>query len=264
MKLRSNAKINLSLVITGRRDDGYHTLFSLFAPLSLHDIITIEESAKTEIISEIKDNIVLKLVNFLKDEFKIDRNVAINIQKKIPVGAGLGGGSSNAAFVLNALDQLWKLNLTESEKLEIALKFGADVPFFLVNKPSIVSGIGEEIEPLQKLGLELPILLVNPNIHVSTKEVFELGNFEFDEEDGDDETGLFFGRNDLIDNAIEVAPEIGDLLDSLEDQKGVDLVSMSGSGATCYAIFENKEDLTNALNYYKNVGYWTHSEILKI
>ena len=113
MKLSSNAKINLSLVLTGKRDDGYHTIFSLFAPLKLHDQIIISESDKTEVISDIKDNIVHKLVLHIKEKVEIEKNVSIKNEKKIPVGAGLGGGSSNAAFVLNALDQLWNLQLTE-------------------------------------------------------------------------------------------------------------------------------------------------------
>jgi len=265
LEAKSNAKINLFLHVISRKNNGFHILESLFAPIGLHDVIEIEDSDELEIVSDIEDNIALKAAQLLREKFEVTKGAHIKITKNIPLGAGLGGGCSNDTDTIKLLNKLWGLNLSVGEQISIASQIGADVPFFIINEPAFVSGIGEIIKPV-KLGLELPILLVYPNQHVSTKEVFAKGFTELSTSIPIEAVArnIIEGKNDLTANAIKICPEIDELLTQLSAAEGIRFCRMSGSGSTCFGVFDSTEHLTKAEEYFKNMGHWTYSERLKI
>jgi 4-diphosphocytidyl-2-C-methyl-D-erythritol kinase len=264
-KMLAPAKINLYLHITGKRPDGYHLLESLMIPINLSDEITVESHNKLELqvsgafaksSGNPDDNIVIKAARALAP----DKGAKITLHKNIPAGAGLGGGSSDAATTLYLLNELWGLNYTRKKLTEIGLSLGADVPFFLNAKPAFVSGIGEIIDDAGVLP-KLHILLVNPNKSLSTPAVFKhkpipssspsagaAGVIHTIPASGDNGFVNFLKtcRNDLEKNAIELMPEIADILSILEKQNGCHISRMSGSGATCFGIFDSEINLQKA------------------
>lgn len=174
MQLSSYAKVNLFLKIGKKLKSGYHNVQSLMMPILLHDNIHIEKLAEDKIIVESnnpdlegKDNLAYKSALILKQRFKVKEGVRVYIEKNVPMSAGLGGGSSNAANVLVMLNKLWGLKLSEKKLIAIGAEIGSDVPFFIVGKDSIVEGFGDKIKPLKK-PLSLNLVLVNPGLKVST------------------------------------------------------------------------------------------------
>lgn len=265
---KSPAKINLFLHVVGRRQDGYHLLESLFAPLQLSDTIGISSSDEVSCTvdgAEIGDNIVIKAANLLKSELEVEAGCQIHIAKNIPIGAGLGGGSSNAATVLKMLNAFWQLGLSQLQLEKYAIKLGADVPFFIGCKSAFLEGVGEKITPVT-LGIELPILLINPNIHVSTKEVFQKGFAKFTPElaqNADMRKLVFEGHNDLYENACAISPEISKVIDFLQKQSGTKVAKMSGAGSTCFGIFESIEDVYKARKAI-NHNWWNCIDLLRL
>ena len=182
MLLNSHAKINLYLKIGKKLKNGYHNLQSVMQLVELHDNISFENLDEDDIIVESnnkdlenKDNLAYKAALLLKDRFNIKKGVKINIEKSIPLAAGLGGGSSNAANTLVALDKLWKLGLNQKKMINLASEIGSDVPFFISGKSALVEGFGNKVKPLRK-SISTNIVLVNPGIRVSTKWAYK----EFD------------------------------------------------------------------------------------
>ncbi len=258
------AKINLFLKITGKNAN-YHELESLFAFLDLADELVVEKSEKfaLEISGEFsglvdeKDNLFTKILNYFVEKFAISSNVKIKIVKNIPVGAGLGGGSSNAAFFMKALNEIFALNLTIAEMQRISLNFGSDIAFLLQNKAAIVRGRGEIITNYPEFE-KIPALLINPKIFVSTAKIFQDfdGNFSAKIVDSDllekDVFNLTIKlENDLQKPAILNAKIIGEILENLRNNKAK-IAKMSGSGASCFGIFSNLDDLENAEKYFLN------------
>ena len=177
LSLNSPAKLNLMLHITGRRADGYHLLETVFQFIDLNDRMTFEVSETSEIqrlnsrtpVDESED-IVLRAARLLQVRYGVQQGVEISIDKHIPVGGGLGGGSSNAASCLLALNQLWGLGRSLDELSEIGLELGADLPVFIHGKAAWASGVGEQLTPIQ---LPEPCyLVIYPNIVISTAEIF--------------------------------------------------------------------------------------------
>ena len=175
--LSSPAKINLFLHIVGRRPDGYHNLQSVFAILNKGDKLTFEERMddKIEILPDlgfnVEDNIVYKAIMLLRKETSISKGITITIEKNIPMGGGLGGGSSNAATTLLALNKLWNLNLTTKRLCELGKTLGADVPIFVNGYSAFAQGIGEILTPY-KIEEKYYLVVTPKNTHVSTKEIF--------------------------------------------------------------------------------------------
>ncbi len=264
----SLAKINLFLHVVGKREDGYHLLESLFVPLHLSDTVVISKSDEVSCTVDgaaIEDNIVIKAANLLKSDFRIKAGCKIHIAKNILIGAGLGGGSSNAATVLKMLNELWRVNLTQEQLEKYALKLGADVPFFIGCRPAFLEGVGEKIT-FVNLGIELPILLINPNVHVSTKEVFQKGFSEFTpnlEANADQKKLIFTGHNDLYANACAIAPEIKNVIEFLQKQEGIKVARMSGAGSTCFGIFENIESMYKAQKQVPQ-NWWSYVDLLAL
>ena len=270
---KSFAKINLSLKVTGVRDDGYHLLEMVNLPITLHDIIILERLPKnvgTYVVcddpglSSLKHNLCSKALNLMKEKYGFTDNFLIKIHKEIPFAAGLGGGSSNAATVLLGLNKILHLGASLDELSEIGLKIGADVPFFLRNKPMEVTGIGENMKEI-KVKRNWHILLVKPQQGVSTADVYKIcdsfpktsvntslveeGLAEYDE--------IKIARgigNDLMAPAESLLPEIGEVY-SLLRKMNFPIVSMSGSGSCCFALSKEESQCKDAFRKLDKMGY---------
>ena len=265
---KSFAKINLYLEIVGRTNNGYHLLDSLMVMIDIFDLISIEKHHKLELLvigseslqEDWQENIIIKAVNLLAKKYHFAPNIKITLEKNIPIAAGLGGGSSNAATVLLMLNQFYDLNLSKAELLDLGLKLGADVPFFINGKNAFVSGIGEVLQDADFNFKNIHLIIINPRQALSTKQVYGLcvDNFvtetvlkSFDmanplEYDKNLLPNMidFIGhrRNDLQKPAIKIMPKISDILQAIANQKNCLITRMSGSGASCFGIFA-RDDL---------------------
>ena len=252
-----NAKINLGLWIVERRPDGYHNLESCFYPVPWKDALEFIESDNTSfstsglpIPGTVENNLVLKAYDLLKGEHKLPE-LHIHLHKQIPMGAGLGGGSSDAAFFLKAISNYFDLNLSTEKLVEMAGKLGADCPFFIENSTRLVKGTGDVFEPIQ-LSLEgLWLTLIYPDVHISTGEAFASITPGYKEKDlreilsqpVDEWKGHL--TNDFEDYAFQVKPLLRDIKEELY-KRGGSYASMSGSGSTLYALSNSRistEDL---------------------
>lgn len=255
------AKVNLALHITGRRADGYHLLESLAVFTHAGDHLRAEAAESDSFtvhgpwahhVPEDEQNLVLQVRDLLRRRFRSRElpPVALRLEKNLPVASGIGGGSSDAAAALRLLARYWALETTEEDLASIALEIGADVPMCLVSRPLSARGIGEELEPVSPFP-SLPLLLVNPGIPIKTPAVF--AQLKERQNEGlpkipacrsavEVVRWLHSTRNDLESAAISLVPEIASVLDVLSAQDAL-LCRMSGSGATCFAIFEKPEDV---------------------
>ncbi len=268
----SPAKINLFLHVVGKRENGYHNLQSVFVKLAeLNDHITVEPWEQIECYVpgfEIPANIVLKVAHALKEKYRIQQGVKITIDKKIPIGGGLGGGSSNAATTLKLLCELWQIDCGLKELLDFGVKFGADIPFFIhQSEVALVEGIGEVITPIA-LNKEIHLVLVNPGVPVNTQSAYLKGFKEYSPEYRDLNNDaliklIYNGKNDLELNGISQQPIIQKVLNKLSNQQGCIVARMSGSGSTCFGIFENALLAEKACAVLAN-KWWTHSENIKL
>lgn len=250
-----NAKINIGLYVTQKRSDGYHDIETFFYPIPIHDILefipaekTILEHSGLEIPGDPSKNLCIKAYTILKNRFSYLPPVHVYLHKLIPIGGGLGGGSSDGSFMLHALNTYFKLGLNEKDLCSIALELGSDCPFFISNKPSFALGRGEILESA-KLHLDhLHLALVNPGIHVNTTEAFQGIKPVQPQKSIKDvihfpvETWRQYIFNDFEKSVFPKFPTIGQLKQSLYDQ-GAIFASMSGTGSTCYGIFREKPDL---------------------
>jgi 4-diphosphocytidyl-2-C-methyl-D-erythritol kinase len=248
------AKLNLALHVRARRTDGYHELETLFAFVRDGDRVTLVDADADSfaitgpfaaVLSGEGDNLVTRARDAFRAQFGA-APCAITLDKHLPVASGIGGGSADAAATLRALARRQGVALDDPALVGIADRLGSDVPACLSGRTLIGRGRGERLQPIDAPAL--PVLLVNPGVAVSTAAVFA-GWDGMDRgamPDGDALTIALQGRNDLEPPARALAPTIGPLLDLLGTQRGVKLARMSGSGATCFALFEHTEDRTAA------------------
>ena len=178
--MRAHAKINLTLEVLGKRDDGYHDIASILQTVSLHDTLTFEDSDAVTLECDrpelaTPDNLVLRAAHLLRDTLGVSSGAAIGLRKKIPVAAGLGGGSSDAATTLLALNRLWGTEMTREDLLPLAARIGSDVPFFLYGGTGRVFGRGERVRPLPPTDLEWAVILT-PQIDLSNKTAAMFSN----------------------------------------------------------------------------------------
>ena len=282
-RLRTPAKINLGLRLTGRRPDGYHLLESLFTPIDLHDEVELEwlpgpDRSELEMSSDSgaelpaalrataagSDNLVVRAAEAFRRVSGLEGRLRMRLRKSIAAGAGLGGGSSDAGAVLRLLASLAGDRSPGAEELaRLALELGADVPFFLDPGPALVTGIGEQIAPIEGLpGLDL--VLANPGISVATAEVYRAADAlaaslthggagstmraisRLQGESGDRLSALgdLLG-NDLQPAAIRLCPPIGRLMERIRELGAV-ATGMSGSGATVFGVFESAPSAAKA------------------
>lgn len=258
--LKSRAKINLSIDVLGKRQDGYHIVEMIMQTIDLYDNLKItqieEDSIKIKSNSQDiplnQDNIVYKAANILKEKFNIKKGIEISIQKNIPVAAGMAGGSSNAAAVLVGLNRIWDLGLNQLELKDIALQLGADVPFCITGGSALAQGIGEELTDIKGLNENIHILICKPNIFVSTKEVYQsLDMNEIKKRPDNQKLIDALQVNDVkyvSENMVNVLEEVTsskyDEINQIEriimDNKALGSM-MSGSGPTVFGLFDNKE-----------------------
>lgn len=269
--VQSNAKINICLDITGQREDGYHTLDMVMVPVALHDTLVIEEYPKAidnfvtldDFNCEMSEfNTVTKALDSLKELKPYDNKFKIDMHKVIPMKAGLGGGSSNAAFVLKTINNFVKLGIPEEKLLEVATSIGADVPFFIKNVPARCQGIGDEMTPI-RIKNNYYVLIVKPEAGCPTQNVYKLcdknknwphGNVETvikALEEGDDELLAKSVFNVMEKAAISMVPEIQVIKDKLYEL-GLKIVLMSGSGSSVFALSTNKKLIKNAMKKLEN------------
>lgn len=255
-----NSKLNIGLAITGKRADGYHTIESVFYPINICDSLEILPSkSETQIFiyglniqGDLKDNLCFKAWEILHEHYGIP-NVHIHLLKTIPMGAGLGGGSSDGAATLKVLNQLFQLNLKEEELKNFALKLGSDCPFFITNKPALVKGRGESISDLHLCLSNYYFLVINPKIHISTKEAY--ANC-FINKKGLDLNSIIHQppatwRNS-INNGFEPwvlnqHPQLKKLKSELYETGAV-FASMTGSGSSFFGLFKEPPPF----KYFKN------------
>lgn len=260
IKEKAFAKINLFLNVLNKRNDGFHDLEMVMASIELHDKLTFEAdvmgkisvTSNVEITKNQEDNIVYKVACFLQEEFQISQGVIINLEKNIPLAAGLAGGSADAAATFRGLNRLWKLKLTLEDMAKLSEHLGSDIPFCIYNKLCIAKGRGEDLMFL-KHKLKTPILLVNPNINISTKDVFDrVKKEDFVDVKISGMTSAIYNKNNelmarelfnsLEKVAFEMEPKIKELKHQMIDL-GLDGVLMSGSGSTVFGMAKDKEKL---------------------
>ena len=250
MTYLSPAKINLFLHITSKRDDGYHNLQTIFQLLDFYDEIdfSLRDDGKINRISGnedilISNDLMIKSAKKLKQYRRANCGVDIKILKKIPAGGGLGGGSSNAATTLIALNKLWNLKLTNKELISIGKDIGADVPVFIEGRSSWAEGIGEILTPLNLP--EYFYLVVSINKQISTREIFSHKALTMSplQRKITDFSLVSNPHNDCLDAAIDLDSEIKDALMHLNStRKHVDEARMTGSGSCVFVAFENESD----------------------
>lgn len=252
-----NAKINLGLNITEKRPDGYHNLETVFYPVHIEDaleVVPLKDSDKefelhvsgTPVAGNPEENLVVKAYRLLKERFNLPP-VSIYLHKHIPSGAGMGGGSADGAFMLKLLNDKFSLGLSEDELEIIASQLGADCPFFIRNKPTFASGTGNIFSPINISLKGLYILIIKPEIFVSTRDAFSLITPAFPEKRITDviqqpvEEWKNSLANDFEKSVFAQHPEIGDAKNKLYET-GAIYASMSGSGSSLFGIFNAPVD----------------------
>ena len=245
------AKINLWLHVTGRRPDGYRELDSLVAFADVGDRLSAAPAQELTLtvsgpfaaaLDAGADNLVLRAARSLAAHCGIPAQAALHLHKNLPVASGIGGGSADAAAALRLCARLWRADIGNAAMARLALDLGADVPACLAGRTARMTGIGEKLAPPDPAPPAAPAVLVNPGIAVSTGQVFEAlaGPFGSPAENrgGDFAGRAAANRNDLEAPAIALVPEIADVLAALRAAPGLRLARMSGSGATCFGLFD--------------------------
>lgn len=270
--IRSYAKINWTLEVLSRRDDGYHELRTIYQTVSLYDELRITATdGPIEIVCNDprvpcdETNLAFKAAQQLLQAAGISKGARIETEKRIPVAAGLGGGSSNAAAALLALVKLWEIEIDERELTDIAAALGSDVPFFLIGGTALGVGRGEEVSSIEQLHCE-QLLLVNPGFAVSTRDAYEkLSRLTRSEAAFNIPLALLaakgisglplVARNDLEDAVLAAHPEIAEVKRRLSSLGAIH-AQMSGSGATVFGIFDNTQMTEQAEAEMRSLGYW--------
>ncbi len=272
------AKLNLYLHVGPVRSDGRHALASLFVFTEDGDAITVEAADDISLsisgpaagaLSGLppRENLIWKATELLREACGVSQGAAIMLEKNLPVAAGIGGGSADAAATLRALIKLWNIEIADDVLAQLAFRLGADVPACLTGAPVLVAGAGEEVSP----GPALPPLwacLVNPGVEIPTGPVFQAFDVANPAPAAPSAPALaatshhaltqLMGqtRNDLQPAAIARAPEIADIINRLGQSRGVLGARMSGSGATCFALFAAAEDAQRARSEARDEGWW--------
>jgi 4-diphosphocytidyl-2-C-methyl-D-erythritol kinase len=269
MVVESVAKINLGLNVVRKRVDGFHDLETIFVPLMLSDIITFQKANKlrfesnSELLNDESNNLIIKAIRMLKEESKAKLLFNVNLEKNIPVGGGLGGGSSNAATTLKAINKQMELGISFQKLSELALTLGSDVPYFLNPVPSYAESRGEKLFPIN-LEIPYPMLLVNAGIKIETgwafskikpslpsihlKDFISSGLPDFDVL----RSNMKNDFEEIVFNEYPVLKKIKEELYKL----GAQFALMSGTGSTIFGIFSNLQKAYWAEDYFKQ-NYFT-------
>ncbi|MEO8853703.1 MAG: 4-(cytidine 5'-diphospho)-2-C-methyl-D-erythritol kinase [Ginsengibacter sp.] len=260
-----NCKINLGLNILQKREDGYHDIETVFFPLPFYDALEVVTSDADTIFTNTgisggnaEDNLCRKAYQLLKKDFPHLPEVKMHLHKTIPVGAGLAGGSADAAFTLLLLNQKYYLDIPESKLFEYALLLGSDCPYFLLNKPAFATGRGEIMEEINLSLSEYKILIVNPGIHISTKELFAGISPSFPQKRISQiilqpiETWKNELVNDFEMSAFSKYPSLKKIKENMYASNAV-YASMTGTGSTVFGIFDKNKsiDLAFDVSYFQ-------------
>ncbi|MDI6745413.1 MAG: 4-(cytidine 5'-diphospho)-2-C-methyl-D-erythritol kinase [Thermodesulfovibrionales bacterium] len=270
--LKTPAKINWFLSVLGKREDGYHEILSLMQSIALYDRLTFEHSDRIEIKTDadipLDENLVYKAAILLKEKFSVKKGAVITLNKEIPVSAGLGGGSSDAACCLSGLNRLWELGLKDEELIKLGGMLGSDVPFFLKAPIASVKGRGEIVTKLEAASKHI-IVIVKPVIGISTKwaysemskmlpELTKRDNniklFCYALERQDFKSVVLMMKNDLELPVMRKFRVIGEIKDRLL-AIGAEASLMSGSGPTVFGVFSSREKAEDAAKAMK--PYWS-------
>lgn len=255
------AKLNLALHVRARRDDGYHELETLFVFVGDGDVVTIADAEApaftvtgtfAEALDEEGDNLVLRAERAFRAEVAPVPPLSVTLDKRLPVASGIGGGSADAAAMLRAMARRAGVATDDPRLRAVAEALGSDVPACLLGRTAIGRGRGEALTPVAGAA-GMPVLLVNPGVALSTAAVFS-GWDRIDRgglPDGDLIAAATKARNDLEAPARAIAPSIGDVLERLAAAPGVRLARMSGSGATCFALFDDAADRAAAAHAFR-------------
>ncbi|MCF0114208.1 MAG: 4-(cytidine 5'-diphospho)-2-C-methyl-D-erythritol kinase [Erysipelotrichaceae bacterium] len=276
---RAYAKVNLCLDVVRKRDDGYHEMKMIMVPLNFYDVLSIEiadEMSYSQNVGYIPmddRNTIIKAINVLRSEYGFEENFKIELQKHIPSQAGLAGGSADAAACIRLIRRLLHLDMNEEKMISLAKKVGADVPFCCLNKPCMVKGIGEILEPFT-IDCDFYLFLVKPRKGVSTRLAFQHLDFttcihpdadsmQYALENNDYETFVSLLGNTLEQPSFEMVPEIEQIKKELVDF-GFDGSLMSGSGSTVFAVTKDERLLKDARDKFSKRRYFVRStSILK-
>lgn len=268
MKIKAYAKVNLALDVVRKREDGYHDLEMIMAPITLHDLIYIhridqgiEITANTQRVPTDERNIMYKVAQILIDRYHIDAGVKIHIYKHIPTQAGLAGGSADGAAVLKAMNQMFRLNLSLETLAAIGKEVGADIPFCIYEKMAVVKGIGEKLEFIDNC-FDCHLLLVKPKKGVSTQKSFsmldlscanhpDIMNMKKGIENNDYPLVIDSLGNTLEGPSVQMVKDI-EIIKKEMKELGFDGALMSGSGSCVFGMTKDKKILENGYNYFKN------------
>ena len=269
MRIQARAKINWTLDITGQREDGYHLMDMLMQPVTLHDIVTIEPAqavtlttSGTPLLPPDESHLALRAARALQRHTGCTQGAAIHVEKHIPVGAGMGGGSADAAAVLAGLNLLWHLGLTQAELERVGLTLGADVPFCLRGGLTRTTGIGERMEPLP-CGRDWPLVVIQPCEGLSTGAVFRAWHQQAEvARPATDHAARALAEGDLsllarsLGNVLQpvsqaMRPEIAQAIDALTAM-GASAALMTGSGSAVFGVFAREEDAQAAYGHLRS------------
>jgi len=258
-----NAKINLGLKVPGKRDDGFHEIETIMYPVGLNDAVEIVKSQDNPfnlttsglaMPGPVQSNLCAKAFALMQQEYDIP-NIEIHLHKFIPMGAGLGGGSSDAAFVLRMINEMFELNLDYQTLQDLAAGLGSDCPFFIENKPAVARGRGELLETIQLSLSDFHLLVIKPPVHIQTREAY--ANIQTASHQGSildiikqpiDEWREVLD-NDFESYAFKKHPELASIKSKLYEQ-GAKYASMSGSGSALYGLFSKDPSIDNFDNQY--------------
>lgn len=279
MKRKSFAKLNLTLDVIKKREDGYHELDMIMVPIDLFDTVDIVISDKMEMSTNkgflpLDDrNTIIKAINILREKYKFSENFKIKLMKNTPTQGGMGGGSSNAATAIKMINEMLNLNMSEAEMLDVASKVGADVSFTLYGKPAAVKGFGEKLKPIN-FNLDFHIFIIKPKAGISTPKAFsrlDLNNLNHYDTDKviraieENDYDMFI---ESIGNSLEegAALEVSEILQAKNDllEFGFDAAIMSGSGSSVFGITKD-EQLARAavVNFFDKYAFVKKSRVIK-
>lgn len=278
MIIKAFAKINLAIDVKKKDENGYHDIDMVTLPITLHDVLEMEQLISRHGIFITSDdpslicdegNLAFKALKAMEDNFSFSKGYRIQIYKRIPMNAGLGGGSADAAGIIRAICKLYNMDAHDPKIIKVARSIGSDVPFCMLNKPARVLGTGENIIPLDSK-LDYHVIIVKPHKGLSTKDVYEKYDTIPEEERehpdisalieaikiGDEQKMFENMKNGLYKPASLLCPVISGILNDFK-KMGFPLYSMTGSGNACFALSKDLEQIEKAKNYFTSLNYIT-------
>lgn len=278
MIIKAFAKINLAIDVKKRDENGYHDIDMVTLPITLHDVLEMEQLISRHGIFITSDdpslicdegNLAFKALKAMGDNFSFSKGYRIQIYKRIPMNAGLGGGSADAAGIIRAICKLYNMDAHDPKIIKVARSIGSDVPFCLLNKPARVLGTGENIIPLDSK-LDYHVIIIKPHKGLSTKDVYEKYDTIPEEERehpdisalieaikiGNEQKMFKNMKNGLYKPASLLCPVISGILNDFK-KMGFPLYSMTGSGNACFALSKDLEQIEKAKNYFTSLNYIT-------